>query len=200
MKKMDVRVRKTYQLLFDALSELLKEKSFEDLTVLEITEAAGIHRATFYKHFVDKYDFLNRYFRLGINEIELDRLEADFTPDAFRRNTNRMISNVMAYVAKNNDFLKILNSENYSTTFFDILTSSVADFIYERLSRREKIRACFGNQLPMIAAYYAGGTVSLIKWWSKGEDTCTVQEFLEFIQPRIREFTDYLFQRVQLNN
>ena len=200
MKKMDVRVRKTYQLLFDALRELLKEKSFEDLTVLEITEAAGIHRATFYKHFVDKYDFLNRYFRLGIQDIELDRIETEFSPDAFRRNTNRMISNVLAYVAKNSDFLRILNSENYSTTFFDILTTTVTEFIYERLSCREKVREAFGNQLPMIAAYYAGGTVSLIKWWSKGEDTCTVQEFLEFVQPRIREFTDYLFQRVnQLN-
>ena len=59
MKKMDVRVRKTYQMLGEALSELLKEKSFEDLTVLEICEKAGIHRATFYKHFVDKYDFLS---------------------------------------------------------------------------------------------------------------------------------------------
>ncbi len=195
MKKMDVRVRKTYQLLFDALNELLKEKSFEDLTVLEITEAAGIHRATFYKHFVDKYDFLTRYFQLGIYDLQMDRMETEFTPDAFRRNINRMISNVMAYVARNNDFLRVLNSENYSTTFFDILTSAVSDYFMERLSCYEQIRRTLGNQLPMIAAYYAGGTVSLVRWWAKGENTCSVQEFLAFIQPRIREFTDYVFQR-----
>ena len=197
MKKMDVRVRKTYQMLADALNDLLKEKSFEDLTVLEICEAAGIHRATFYKHFVDKYDFLNQYFKLSINELSFGKLEPAFTPDAFRRNVNRIISNVMAYVAANNDFLHILNSENYSTSFFDILTNAVTDFLIERLSAHEELRIHLGNQLPMIANYYAGGTVSLIKWWAKGVDTCTVQDFLEFFQPRIREFTDYLFQKVK---
>ena len=196
MKRLDVRVRKTYQLLFDALRELLREKSFEDLSVLEICEKAGIHRATFYKHFVDKYDFLNRYFRLEIEELHFGKLETEFSPEAFRRNTNRLISRVMAYVARNNELLHVLNDKNYSDTFFNMLTGAVSDFLLERLSRHPVVDRAIGPQLPMIAAYYAGGAVALIKWWSKGEDTCSVQEFVEFIQPRIREFTDYLFQKI----
>ena len=197
MKKMDVRVRRTYQMLGDALHALLKEKSFEDLTVLEICEAAGIHRATFYKHFTDKYDFLNRYFRLSIEELRFGKLESELTPEAFRRNINRMISNVMAYVAEKNDLLHALNNENYSSVFFDILTNAVAEFYFERLAEREQIQAKLGNQLPMIANYYAGATVGMIKWWAKGENTCTVLEFLEFVQPRIRGFSDYLFKSIQ---
>lgn len=196
MKKMDVRVRRTYQLLFQALKVLLKEKRFEDLSVLEICETAGVHRATFYKHFVDKYDFLDRYFRLEINELRFVGSENAFTPEEFRRTTNRMMSNVMAYVAKNNDLLRALNAEGYSATFFDILTNAVASFFLERMSSHPEVMRAVGSQLPMIAAYYAGGAVGLIKWWTKGEDPCTVQEFVEFIQPRIREFTDYLFQKV----
>ena len=196
MKKMDVRVRKTYLLLGEALSELLKEKSFEDLTVLEICEQAGIHRATFYKHFVDKYDFLNKYLTVSIDEMSFGKLEPSFTPDAYRRNVNRVISNVMAYVSANSDLLRTLHSEHYSSVFFDILSNAVCAFMLERLSGNEKIRSALGNQLPMIANYYAGAAVSLIKWWSKGEDTCTVQEFLEFVQPRIREFTEYLFEKI----
>ncbi len=196
MKKMDVRVRKTYLLLGEALSELLKEKSFEDLTVLEICEQAGIHRATFYKHFVDKYDFLNKYLAVSIDEMSFGKLEPSLTPDAYRRNVNRIISNVMAYVSANSDLLRTLHSEHYSSVFFDILSNAVCAFMLERLSGNEKIRSALGNQLPMIANYYAGAAVSLIKWWSKGEDTCTVQEFLEFVQPRIREFTEYLFEKI----
>ena len=196
MKKMDVRVRKTYLLLGEALSELLKEKSFEDLTVLEICEQAGIHRATFYKHFVDKYDFLNKYLTVSIDEMSFGKLEPSLTPDAYRRNVNRIISNVMAYVSANSDLLRTLHSEHYSSVFFDILSNAVCAFMLERLSGNEKIRSALGNQLPMIANYYAGAAVSLITWWSKGEDTCTVQEFLEFVQPRIREFTEYLFEKI----
>ncbi|MBQ6093008.1 MAG: TetR family transcriptional regulator [Clostridia bacterium] len=196
MKKMDVRVRKTYQLLFDALKELLREKSFEELSVLEICETAGIHRATFYKHFVDKYDFLDRYFRLEINELRFGAPEAEFTPESFRRTTNRLMSNVMAYVAKNNELLCALNDDGHSDTFFNILTNAVSAFFLERMSSHPEVKQAVGNQLPMMAAYYAGGAVGLVKWWSKGEDTCSVQEFVEFIQPRIREFADYLFQKI----
>ncbi len=196
MKKMDVRVRKTYQLLFDALKELLKEKSFEELSVLEICEKAGIHRATFYKHFVDKYDFLDRYFRLEINELRFVGAVSEFTPEEFRRTTNRLMSNVMAYVASNLELLRALNADGRSTTFFDILTNAVASFFLERMSSHPEVIRAVGSQLPMMAAYYAGGAVGLVKWWSKGEDTCSVQEFVEFIQPRIREFTDYLFQKI----
>ena len=67
----------------------------------------------------------------------------------------------------------------------------------ERFRSNEKICRALGTQLPMIANYYAGAAVSLIKWWSKGEDTCTAQEFLEFVQPRIREFTEYLFGKIE---
>lgn len=197
MKKMDVRVRKTYQLLFEALKELLKEKSFEDLSVLEICDKAGIHRATFYKHFVDKYDFLNRYFLLEIDELRFVGSESDFTPEEFRRTTNRLLSNVMAYVARNNELLRALNAEGYSTTFFNILTNAIAEFFLDRMSIHPEVMRAVGNQLPMMAAYYAGGAVGLVKWWSKGEGTCSVQEFVDFIQPRIREFADYLFQKVQ---
>lgn len=197
MKKMDARVRRTYQLLFDALKTLLRDNRFEDLSVLEICEQAGIHRATFYKHFVDKYDFLKCYFRLEISELQFSKLETEFTPEAFRRNTNRLISNVMAYVARNNELLHALNDENQSDTFFNILTSVMSDYLLERLSARPAVLRALGPQLPMIAAYYAGGAVGLVKWWSGGENTCTVQEFLDFVQPRIREFTEYLFRKVR---
>ena len=197
MKKMDVRVRKTYQLLGDALNELLIAKSFEDLTVLEICEKAGIHRATFYKHFVDKYDFLNKFLTVSINEMSFGKLEASTTPDGYRRNVNRIISNVMAYVSQNSELLHTLHSEHYSSVFFDILSNAVTTFMMERLTGNPKICRALGNQLPMIANYYAGATVSLIKWWSRGEESCTAQEFLEFVQPRIREFTEYLFEKIE---
>lgn len=61
MKKLDLRVQKTYRALIEAFENLLKEKEFEAILVKEICEAALIGRPTFYKHFLDKYDFLTFY-------------------------------------------------------------------------------------------------------------------------------------------
>ena len=52
----DPRVKRTRKLLQDALLELLAEKSFDAITVQDIAERSTINRATFYAHFVDKYD------------------------------------------------------------------------------------------------------------------------------------------------
>ena len=58
MKKEDARVTKTKGRLFFAFRALLAEKTFEEITINEICIRAEVRRATFYKHFCDKYDFL----------------------------------------------------------------------------------------------------------------------------------------------
>ena len=53
-KTMDPRVRRTRQLLHDALERLLETKDFEAISIQEITDAATLNRATFYDHYPDK--------------------------------------------------------------------------------------------------------------------------------------------------
>ena len=54
----DARVVRTKAKLVLVFKKLLCDKSFEDITVNEICEAADVRRATFYKHYADKYAFL----------------------------------------------------------------------------------------------------------------------------------------------
>ena len=63
MVKVDPRIRRTRQMLQQAMRDLLKEKDFLDINVQDIAEHAGLNRATFYKHFTDKYDLLNTFVR-----------------------------------------------------------------------------------------------------------------------------------------
>src|SRR5258705_3122968 len=62
-KQEDPRVRRTRQLLLQALEELLTEKRFRHLTVQDIAERAGLNRVTFYGHFPDKYALLEYWLR-----------------------------------------------------------------------------------------------------------------------------------------
>jgi len=54
--KTDRRILRTRNLLGDALVALLQERNFEDITVQDVLDRAGVGRSTFYVHFRDKDD------------------------------------------------------------------------------------------------------------------------------------------------
>src|ERR1700731_1400259 len=57
-ERLDPRIRRTRQLLQEALRKLLEQKEFDKISVQDITEAATINRATFYAHYTDKFALL----------------------------------------------------------------------------------------------------------------------------------------------
>jgi AcrR family transcriptional regulator len=54
----DPRIRRTRELLQHSLGQLLETKDFDRISVHEITDAAGVNRATFYAHYNDKFALL----------------------------------------------------------------------------------------------------------------------------------------------
>ena len=58
MNKNDLRVIKTKNALFETLTNLMKEKTFEEIKVSDICNKALINRSTFYAHYSDKYELL----------------------------------------------------------------------------------------------------------------------------------------------
>src|SRR5215469_5142497 len=58
LQNLDPRIRRTRLALQQALGKLLEEEEFESISVQEISDAAGLNRATFYDHYTDKFKLL----------------------------------------------------------------------------------------------------------------------------------------------
>jgi len=70
-EKLDPRVKRTRQLLEQSFMDVVAAKGFQYVSVQDITEKAGVNRATFYAHFPDKYALLDYTVRQGFRqEIE----------------------------------------------------------------------------------------------------------------------------------
>jgi len=54
----DPRVRRTRQAIYAAFVELLGEQGFDQLSVADVAKRSTLNRATFYKHFPDKFTLL----------------------------------------------------------------------------------------------------------------------------------------------
>jgi AcrR family transcriptional regulator len=70
---LDPRVRRTRQLLQQALQRILEEKEFEEISVQDIAEAATVNRATFYDHFADKFALLECMVGSDFHELLAER-------------------------------------------------------------------------------------------------------------------------------
>jgi AcrR family transcriptional regulator len=69
----DPRIRRTRQLLQGALRALLLTRSFEEISVQEIAEAATVNRATFYDHYTDKFALLDALIAGGFHNLLHER-------------------------------------------------------------------------------------------------------------------------------
>ena len=68
--KVDRRIRKTRDTLKRTLAELVREKDLRDITVRDITEKADLNRGTFYLHYKDVYDLMEKMEDDLISEIQ----------------------------------------------------------------------------------------------------------------------------------
>jgi len=66
--KTDPRVIRTRKLIEEAFIAFYRTKPLKDITVSDITTAAGINRATFYKHFQDKFALYDSYIKTCFDE------------------------------------------------------------------------------------------------------------------------------------
>lgn len=194
MRKVDIRVKRTYNQLFSALIKLLGEKSFDDLTVLEICDKAGVHRATFYKHFVDKYDFLNTCFNISLSNLTFDKIAESYTPETMKKSCMRMILKVLNFVEENQKVIVSLSTDRNSASFNTALNDAIANFIEERINTIRPENEKLSKTVPLLANYYAGAIVGIVKWWATNQSSYSKQDFLDFAEIKINDLCNYFNQ------
>jgi AcrR family transcriptional regulator len=69
----DPRIRRTRQSLQAALRTLLHSRSFDEISVQDITDTAAVNRATFYDHYADKFTLLDAMIAGGFHQMLSER-------------------------------------------------------------------------------------------------------------------------------
>ena len=81
--------RKTEKKIETSLLQLMKEQTFEAISIRQLIDLAEVNRSTFYRHYLDKYDLLEKiedrllgdlqtYYQKSLESACLFKLEKDF--------------------------------------------------------------------------------------------------------------------------
>ena len=128
----DRRVRKTKKQLRLALMELLAEKSAKSISVRELTERADINRGTFYIHYRDVGDLLQR-----LEDEMADRLTAlckDHKPEDSTGEQFPFLRDLYRFILDNADLCRVLLGPNGDIAYTDRICCILRDyFLYDFL-------------------------------------------------------------------
>lgn len=122
---MDRRVRKTRKQLRDCLVELLKKKKVQDITVRELTEMADLNRGTFYLHYKDVFDLLEK----TENELleDFNQLVSRHNASDLKQHPFTIFNEIYSLVYCNAGLVEILLGENGDLNFLNRLKQIIRE-------------------------------------------------------------------------
>ncbi len=176
-RDLDPRVRRTRQLLHDALIELIPEKGYNDITIQDITDRATLNRATFYLHYRDKHDLLLQTTENLMNELKAEYgdivvTEVGLSHEATLHTNIKTFEHFQRYA----DFYQAMLGFRGSIDFALHLQETLQTLTTSRF------KSAFGT-LPeepvpteIVFRYASSAQVGIIHWWLENDMPFTPDE------------------------
>ncbi len=182
----DQRVQRTYRELKNAFEALLCQTEYEDMTVLQLCQAAGIRRTTFYQHFQDKQDFLNWFIREKQNEffsVTQKNVSSGDVGDQFVLLAKSMLN----YLQRNEQLVKsMINAQLNGQRLFEIYLETCVKEMTDRLKNvPELVERAGGTPISFLSEFYVGGMIAALRWWVIHDKPCAEEELLKYIRLRV---------------
>ena len=173
----DKRIKRTRQLLRQSLLDLLREKRFDEISVQDIIDQAGVARSTFYAHYIDKEDLLVG--SQGVFAREMER-----NPE-FRKLHNTKCEGIIStcfwqnILAHRAIFDLIARDPAMDVTMKDLYVKLQA-LIRQKLQSKQSEVAVIPPSL--VVEQLAGSIITLVKWWVKEGMTHSPEQMHEIFR------------------
>jgi AcrR family transcriptional regulator len=154
----DRRVLRTRDTLGDALVALMHEKPFDDITVQEVLDRAGVGRSTFYAHYQDKED-------LFLSDVEdfFKMFSTSLTRHGASPQRLAPVAELFSHIADFRAFYLALKAAGKVSDVQELGRGLFARSFEERL-RRANV-ALEPAELAAKAHALAGSLFALLDWW-----------------------------------
>ncbi|MDM5156742.1 TetR/AcrR family transcriptional regulator [Bacillus sp. DX1.1] len=166
----DPRVKRTRQLIQDAFVALVGEKGFENVTVQHIAERAPVNRATFYSHYHDKYDLLNK----SIEEM-LAKLTEVIAPKRPKKEDFQLTFDssppttlaLFEHIAENATFYNVMLGDNAAGNFSFKMMKAIQTHLTLSLSISQPNEEELMVPRDILISYVTGAHIGIIRSWLK---------------------------------
>lgn len=166
--KNDLRVVKTKENIVNNFIHLLSLYDFKDITIQMLINECKINKTTFYRHYIDKYDL--------IEKIQ-DKLLVEYkhVSSLFRDQLDeKAIVSLISYFNRNKEELLILNKKSLPINMFQNIYEILSNDIYVSLKKENKLMDLYSHLI-------ANNILVTIKWCHSENDSLNDDELLKII-------------------
>lgn len=165
-EKTDLRIQRTKKSIRDAFFELIDENGFDSVTVKDITDRALISRNTFYLHYEDKFDLLNKisnelmrkvYWRVSKDLIKIKDL--DFTIDC----TATLLISIQRVIDEDRDLYRLLLTDPGTVVFSEKIEKTIRTAL-------DLIKGDIEGISDLSIEYIITGMKGVIRYWVTHDD------------------------------
>jgi len=157
-------VGKTRKALKEALTDLILEKGYEEVTVQDVIDRADVGRSTFYAHFVDKDDLLMAILAdLDVPSPDASSWKADdpafgWTLALFR------------HFGSGRRLFKAVASSQSGALARRETTQRLEELARAELSRLKAARRLDAFRLELMVRFLVGTFIGFMDWWMREEN------------------------------
>lgn len=168
----DRRSIRTKKMIRTALSQLIEEKGFNDISITDITTTADINRGTFYLHYTDKYDLLEKVENEVIQEVscncktmsnmDIKNIDSISTPMPF-------IIKIFEYLKENAVFMKAILGPKGDPIFQRKLKELLQTCLFENNTAKVFRKESMLVPESYFIAYVLSAHLGVIQQWLESD-------------------------------
>jgi AcrR family transcriptional regulator len=175
--KEDRRVRRTRRLLKQGLAELMQEKEFKNITVKDITDRMDLNRGTFYLHYRDTYDLLEKMENEVLEELQslIDTYVEPGTPQSL----HSVLNPVMDYIVENRKLCRAIFENQACGDFI----GKFRDLMYRngKLLIRQQMTAAQKKRYDLAFGFISYGVMGTVQHWFDSDMDLSEEEVVEIL-------------------
>lgn len=167
--KENKQVLRSKEWIFEALTYLMKSKKFQNISISEITNKAGVARLTFYRNYNSKEDIIISEGRKIYEELKEDIKNSNFEDNIIYNSINKVVATFNRYA----NLFELLLRDNLDYLVMQAFEVEISDML----------KNVFGvdNNDKYKVKYYEGALFAIAVEWIKNSREETVDELTDII-------------------
>jgi len=191
VESIDLRIKKTMKVIYEAFIECCKQKTFSSITVSDICEAAMINRSTFYNHYSDKFDLRARitqdalcyfYDHMDLSCFQIEHSKLNLLKSPLKKELANIYKKKETYIQLWHPNLESNIYEQMTMLIEQKMRDHTEQFFY-----KDKKSGKFQGAYELFARLFAADAMTVIKWWFQVSPQIYSEQVADIIISNIKD-------------